>query len=159
MTVIRRPVWIGCLLLLGCGAVIRLTQEGVALWERLRDQRDQLQAKLARLEGWVVVSPEVAAQVREVFGESRDSPHLVVERLSRQAAAVGAHITELKPRADGLELGVEGPAAPLAAYLQGLALHRPPLALESVSVLSQPRESAPILMRVRVRMVPTGEIP
>lgn len=152
MAAIRREVWLGCLLLLAGGVVVRLGQEGMTLWDRWQTQQTQLQAKLARLEGWVVVSPEVAAHTRALFGDPLGQ-EAIAERLSRQAASVGARVTELRPRADAIELGVEGTASAMAAYLQGLAAQRPPLKLESVSIASQPKESAPLLMRVRVQEV------
>lgn len=153
MIAIRREVWIVCALLLGLGAAVRLGQEGMARWEQWQSRQVQLTAKLARLQGWVVASPDVAAQVREVFGETPLSAGQIVERLSRQAEAVGARVTELRPRPDAIELGLEGTAASVAAYLQALAAHRPPLALQSVSLASQPKESAPVLLRVRVQEV------
>ena len=154
---IRRPLWMGAAILLGMGLMVRLGIDGVAWSHRLDAERDRLRTKLSRLQGWAAVAPEVATQIDVVFGKDRISPTAILEDLSRQARATGARVTELKPLAGELEIGLEGAAAPLGAYLQEIAAHRPPLQVESVSLVSQPKDSAPLLMRLRVRPILPAE--
>lgn len=154
---IRRQVWVLCAVLVGAGLAARLGLEGMAWWERLRIQEDQLRARMARLQGWAAVAPAVAAQLEVVFGPGASGSAPLLEGLSRQASAAGVRVTELRPRAGEIELALEGSASALGRYLQQVAAHRPPWRLESLSFASQPRESAPILMRVRLRAIPPSE--
>ena len=154
---IRRPLWIGCLALLCLGAMIRIGQEGARAWQRLHTEQAQLLVKLSRLQGWVAVGPTVSAAADELFGAGVTTTSVVLEHLSRQARNANVRVTELKPRVGEIELGLEGTAPALGAYLQEVASHRPPLRVESLNLLSQPQAEAPVLMRVVVQIVGRGE--
>lgn len=151
---IRPRVWIAAVALVIGGAALRVGLEGGALWDRLQARQAQALARLARLQGWVDAGPEVAAQVAALFGDDPPRAAVVLERLSRHAAASGARMTELKPQGATIDLGLAGTASSLAAYLQTVAASRPPLQVETLSMASAPTEGAPVLLRLRLRAVP-----
>lgn len=148
---IRRQVWLGGLALVGLGVLVLGGQEAFAWWQTLRARQEQVAARMARVQGWVDVAPEVAARAQDLFGAAPVAPAAVLEGLSQQAALAGVRVVELKPGPKAVELGLEGSPSALGGYLRAIAAHRPPLKVEAVSFLSQPKPDAPVLMRVRVR--------
>ena len=174
MTIPIRPrVWGAGLLMVAVAGLAWGVGEAVALGQRFQARQDHLRAVLARLQGWVAVEAEVTAELEKVFGPAAPingagttafgpdgaTTAPLVEELSRRARAAGGRVTELKPRGPMVEVGVEGPAAALAAYLQELGAYRPPLTVDSIMLAAQPKASAPILMRVRVQVVTGPERP
>ena len=154
--VVRRSAWVACAALVGALFLAWLGVEGMALWNRLTTRQEEERVELARLRGWEEVAPQVSHLVDALFGEARAGSSGILQGLSETAGAVGVRIKELKPRGAEVEAGLEGNSVPLAAYLERLAVYRPPLRLEAVSFALQPDESAPLVMRVRVQPVLTA---
>ena len=157
--VIRRRVWMACAGLLVVGLVIIVADSGAERWDRLRAEQEQSQVKLARLQGWIASAPEISAAHEALIGADGARRGFALGDLSQQASAAGVHLTELKPRAQEIELSLEGSAQGISAYLQGLLARKPPLRLESVGLASQPKTGAPILLRLRVRSPEAGGQP
>ena len=145
-----------CVALLGVGGLVRLGIDFSERYTGAAHQKTQLEIKLAHLKGWVSVSDQVGNQAQALFGGSSENEG-VLEQVSRQARSLGLRIFELKPSENAAELAMEGTATQIGSYLQGLSQHRPPLKIEAVQMISQPKTEAPVTLRIRLEwLVPAG---
>ena len=138
-----------CVGLLVVGGLVRLGIDLSEGYSRAVHERSQLEVKLAHLKGWVSVASQVESQSQALFGRTAESEG-VLEEVSRQARSLGLRIFELKPTQNAAELAMEGTASQVGSYLQGLSQHRPPLKIETVQLISQPKAEAPVSLRVRL---------
>lgn len=151
---IRRSVWVACAGIIAVGLLVRGGIEAARGWQQLVGEERRLAARLARLRGWMAVAPEVEQQMVAVFGAEGGDTQTVTEAVSRDAAAAGARLTEVRPQVDAVELMTEGAAQAIGTFLQALTAHRPPLQVIAIGLTAQSNEAAPISLRVRVAPVP-----
>lgn len=155
--VVRRSVWIAGIALAAAGLTVVGGLEALAWWDASQMRQRRLRGSLARLHGWVTAAPEVTRRADAVFGSSTEEAPTAVMTLHREAAAAGVRMTEVRPQGEDVELLVEGPIASVGAYLSQLAAQRPPVRLETVNLMTQPKADAPLAARVRVSPVGRGE--
>lgn len=149
---IRKEILFACLGLLGAGIFLRVGLDAVDGYADLMRRKEQLGQKLGHLKGWASVSAQTEQQVETMFGAPAESEG-ILEDLNRRARALGLKISEMKPSDRSAEIALEGTSTQIGSYLQGLAEQRPPLRLESIQILSQPKSDAPVSMRLRVQWV------
>ncbi|MBI4314102.1 MAG: hypothetical protein HY594_04720 [Candidatus Omnitrophica bacterium] len=146
-----------CIGLLAAGLLARLGLDLAEGYSQSFRQKSQLYVKWAHLKGWAAVSEKVNAQVQAVFGDSLENAG-ILEEVSRQARSLGLRIFELKPSENAAELALEGTASQIGSYLEGLSRHRPPLKIETVQLITQPKAEAPVTLRVRLEWPASGGI-